>query len=174
MPKYRRILAEGATYFFTANLENRRSDLLTREINSLRRAYRYIQQKKPFRTDAICVLPDHIHCIWTLPPGDSDYASRWMLLKSHFSRSINSVEPASGSKRKRGERGIWQRRFWEHLIRDDRDFENHIGYIWNNPVKHGYSSTAEDWEYTSLHRDLVHFASLTAPYKDPIRTGERV
>ncbi|MFN7055814.1 REP-associated tyrosine transposase [Hyphomonas sp.] len=175
MPEYRRLYSDGGTYFFTVNLEDRKSDLLVSEISKLRAAYSYVQSRHPFRTDAICILPDHIHCVWTLPEGDSDFSKRWMLLKSFFSRAITGRVATSGSRARRGEKTIWQRRFWEHLIRNNEDFEAHIGYTYENPVKHGYTSRAEDWPHSSLHRDLVHFASLTAPYKDMFTPpGERL
>lgn len=165
MPEYRRIYSDSGTYFFTVNLEDRKSVLLAREIGKLREAYAYVQNRHPFRTDAICILPDHIHCVWTLPENDCGFSKRWMLLKSFFSRAIAGNHAASGSRRQRGEKTIWQRRFWEHLIRNDADFEAHVGYTYENPVKHGYVQNAEDWPHSSLHRDLAHLASRAAPYK---------
>ena len=119
MPNYRRARINGGTYFFTLTLENRLSDLLVREIAHLRRAYSYVQQRRPFQTIAICVLPDHHHKIWSLPPGDCDFSSRWNLIKGSFSRGLPAASPTASKIRKR-EKGIWQRRYWEHVIRDSR------------------------------------------------------
>lgn len=98
------------------------------------------------------VLPDHLHCIWTLPEGDCDYAKRWALIKIYFSKNIPKIEPVNASRLKKGERGVWQRRFWEHVIRDERDFLSHMEYIHINPIKHGYVLNAIDWPYSSIHK----------------------
>ncbi len=98
------------------------------------------------------VLPEHLHCIWTLPPGDADYKARWALIKAGFSRTLPGGEYRSDSRRKRGECGLWQRRYWEHVIRDERDFERHVDYIHWNPVKHGWVTRVRDWPYSSFHR----------------------
>jgi putative transposase len=98
------------------------------------------------------ILPDHFHSLWTLPPGDADYATRWMLIKAGFSRRIAAGERRSESRIKKGERGIWQRRYWEHLIRDQQDYEHHVAYIHYNPVKHGHADRAADWPNSSIHR----------------------
>ena len=105
-----------------------------------------------FKIDAMVVLPEHMHCIWTLPTDDADYAIRWSLIKSGFSREIPVTERRSKSRQARGERGIWQRRYWEHLIRDDRDFERHVDYIHWNPVKHNWVKRVKDWPYSSFHK----------------------
>ena len=102
--------------------------------------------------EAVVILPDHLHCIWTLPPGDTDFSVRWNLLKGHFSRSIEKGERVSYSREKRRERGLWQRRFWEHLVRDQTDFNNHTDYIHWNPVKHGWVNQAAEWPFSSFHR----------------------
>ncbi len=174
MSNYRRFYSDGGTYFFTVNLRDRSSDLLVRKIDLLRAAYDYVQKRHPFKTHAITVLPDHLHCVWQLPQDDDDFSKRWYLLKSHFSRHLPKGEATTETRKKRGERGIWQRRFWEHLIRDDADYENHIGYTYNNPVKHGLVERSEDWAYSSLHRDLAQFAALIAPYTGNASFGERV
>jgi len=150
--KYRRSDIKGGTYFFTVNLAERQRTLLTDEINILREVINKVKKRYPFELDAMVVLPDHIHAIWTLPENDNDYPTRWMLIKSGFSRQILKDEQRSASRKQKGERGIWQRRYWEHLIRDDNDFEQHISYIHHNPVKHGYVEKAVDWEYSSIHR----------------------
>ena len=152
MTNYRRIKIKGATYFFTVNCENRTDNsFLTRNIALLRQAFKETKKKHPFKIDAIVVLPDHLHCIWTLPDGDSEYAKRWTLIKSFFSRKIPENESISKSRQKRGERGIWQRRYWEHVIRDETDLKSHIDYIHWNPVKHGYVNRVVEWPYSSFH-----------------------
>lgn len=150
--QYRRTLVCGATYFFTINLQNRKNTLLTEHIHCLRSAFRKVQQKYPFFVDAIVILPDHLHMIMTLPTEDLSYSIRLSLIKANFSRQINIDETISASRQKKRERGIWQRRFWEHLIRDTTDYEHHINYIHYNPVKHGYVKNPSDWLYSSIHR----------------------
>lgn len=152
MTEYRRACRPGGTWFFTATLAERAgSNLLVDRVDDLREAFRYVRKRYPFALDAVVVLPDHLHCIWTLPPGDTDFATRWSLLKGHFSRSIEKGEPLSESRSKRRERGVWQRRFWEHLIRDEEDLARHVDYIHWNPVKHGWVRRVADWPYSSFH-----------------------
>lgn len=149
MPNYRRLHIPGGDYFFTVNLLDRKTSLLTDKIHVLRTAYAYVQTHHPFDTIAICVLPEHLHCIWRLPTGDADYSMRWRLFKSQFSKSLpTSIDTRKG--RRKGERGIWQRRFWEHSIRDDEDLDRHIDYIHWNPVKHGLANKPEDWNPAHL------------------------
>ena len=152
MRHYRRVLVAGATYFFTLNLQNRKSNLLTHNINALRASFKKVQHAHPFHIDAIVVLPDHCHVIMTLPIADADYSKRLSLIKGSFSRQIEVYEPVSISRQKKRERGIWQRRFWEHLIHDAIDYEYHINYIHYNPVKHGYVKNPLYWQYSSIHR----------------------
>ena len=147
MPNYRRLFVPGGTYFFTVNLHDRSSDLLIRRIDVLRQAYKYVSERHPFETAAIVVLPDHLHCIWRPPPHDSDFSMRWRLLKERFTKSLPSGVASEG--RRRGERAVWQRRFWEHAVRDDDDFENHVNYIHFNPVKHRYVTNPDDWPYST-------------------------
>jgi len=151
MPNYHRLKFKGGCYFFTLNLLNRRSTLLTDQIDLLRNSFSQIKRKRAFHIDAIVILPDHLHCIWTLPQGDADYKTRWVLIKSEFSRHTPAIEKRSVSRRKRGERGIWQRRFWEHWIRSDDDYARHIDYIHWNPVKHQHVAKVKDWPYSSFH-----------------------
>ena len=153
MPNYRRMFDGGCTWFFTANLFDRRSRLLVEHIDALREAVRATRQRFPFEIDAMVVLPDHLHAVWTLPEGDCDFPVRWRLIKIRFSKAIPGGEPLTMTRRVRGERGIWQRRYWEHLIRDERDLNRHIDYCWFNPVKHGLVENAEDWPFSSFHRD---------------------
>lgn len=150
--QYRRSNVKGGTYFFTVNLANRKSTRLTDEVKRLGNAMRHVKRKYPFQLDAIVVLPEHLHALWTLPKNDSDFATRWMLIKSNFSRQLTKDEKCNISRRKKGERGIWQRRYWEHTIRDEQDFERHVEYIHYNPVKHGYVDVASGWQYSSIHR----------------------
>jgi putative transposase len=152
MTNYRRIYTKGATWFFTVNLADRRSRLLTDEIETLRKAHRYALSRHPFIIDAMVVLPDHIHAIWTLPENDADYSTRWRLIKTAFSRAIPFKEEISESRFNRKERGIWQRRFWEHRIRDAEDFEQHVNYVHINPLKHGYVSKVSDWPFSTFHK----------------------
>jgi len=152
MPTYRRNTVAGGTYFFTVNLAERRSRLLTDEIALLRTAFRYTRRRHPFTIDAIAVLPDHLHTIWTMPAGDGDFAVRWALIKASFSGMLLKGEPVSASRLRKRERGIWQRRYWEHTIRDEDDFARHVDYIHFNPVKHGHVEHAGAWPYSSFHR----------------------
>ena len=152
MTNYRRNVVSGATYFFTVNLADRRQSLLIDNIDALRAAFRETRSRHPFAIEAIVVLPDHLHAIWTLPEGDGDFAMRWSLIKARFSRTVPGGEPVSESRRGRRERGIWQRRYWEHTIRDENDFVRHVDYIHFNPVKHGYVKNAADWPFSSFHR----------------------
>ena len=152
MSRYRRLKIEGGMFFFTVALADRSSGLLVCEIDRLRRAYKAMQERLPFETVAICILPDHLHALWRLPDGDRDYASRWSLLKSGFSRGLPLRSARSLSKIAKREKGIWQRRYWEHAIRDEKDFERHVDYIHYNPVKHGLVTRAVDWPHSSFHR----------------------
>jgi putative transposase len=120
-------------------------------IEVLRATFRRVRTRHPFRLEAVVVLPDHLHCVWTLPPGDTDYSTRWNLIKGCFSRAIEKGERVSHCRTKRGERGLWQRRFWEHLIRDQDDFNRHVDYVHWNPVKHGWVRRVADWPHSSFH-----------------------
>jgi putative transposase len=153
MPRYIRAKIKGSVFFFTVVLAERPDDLLVCEIDRLRRAYLTAQQRRPFETVAICVLPDHLHAVWALPEGDDDFSTRWSLIKSGFSRGLDA-RPRSRSKTAKWEKGIWQRRYWEHAIRNDTDLERHVEYIHFNPVKHGYVTRVSDWPHSSFHRDV--------------------
>ncbi len=152
MTNYRRNFVPGGSYFFTVNLADRRSRLLTDEISLLRAAFRETREAHPFRIDAIVVLPDHLHAIWTLPDGDPDFALRWRLIKAAFSRALPRKEAISRSRLDKGERGIWQRRYWERTLRDEADFARHADYIHRNPMKHGHVRRVSDWPHSSFHR----------------------
>jgi len=149
--QYRRANVKGATYFFTVNLAERNSTLLVDEFDKLRTIINKVKNNHPFILDAFVVLPDHLHAMWTLPVGDNDFPKRWMLIKAGFSRQLPKKERINKSRKKKSERGIWQRRYWEHMIRNDDDYENHVSYIHHNPVKHGYVKRAIDWRYSTLH-----------------------
>jgi putative transposase len=139
--------------FFTVNLAERRgNDLLVRHIADLREVFRQTRRDHPFTIEAIVVLPDHCHYLWRLPPDDDDFPTRWRLLKARFSKCIAPGERISTSRRREGERGAWQRRYWEHVIRDEPDYLRHMDYIHYNPVKHGYVQLVKDWPYSSFHR----------------------
>ena len=149
---YRRANVSGATYFFTVNLADRKSRLLVENIDLLKESIRRVKISHLFEIDAMVALPDHLHAIWTLPRDDADFATRWALVKAGFSRRLPKIERISESRKAKGERGIWQRRYWEHLLRDDEDFRRHVDYIHFNPVKHGYVERAADWPHSSIHR----------------------
>jgi putative transposase len=152
MTNYRRNFVPGGCQFFTVNLAERQSRLLTDHVDFLRAAFRYARGRYPFTVEAIVVLPDHLHSIWSLPDADADYATRWRLIKATFSRALPAGERISPSRLRKGERGIWQRRYWEHTLRDERDYERHVDYIHFNPVKHGWVTRVRDWRYSSFHR----------------------
>lgn len=152
MPDYRRPLFAGGTYFFTVNLLRRHgNDLLVREIDLLRQVVRDVRLRHPFIIHAWVVLPEHLHCVLELPAGDSDYALRWRLIKSGFSKGLPVSERRSLVRQRRGERGIWQRRFWEHLIRDEADYRAHMDYVHINPVKHGLVKSVAEWPFSTFH-----------------------
>ncbi len=154
MPNYRRAFVPGGCWFFTVNLQERRRRLLVERIDSLRNAVAQTRRTYSFDIDAFVVLPDHLHAVWTLPPGDADFSTRWRLIKTHFARALPKQEQLDTVRQARGERGIWQRRFWEHLIRDERDYARHIEYCYINPVKHGLVTRVQDWPHSSFHRDV--------------------
>lgn len=153
MSDYRRVRIPGGCYFFTVNLAERgNNDLLVRHWPVLRTVIAGVRRARPFRIDACVVLPDHLHGVWTLPADDADVAVRWMLIKTGFARRLPPGEPRSPSRRCRRERGIWQRRFWEHAIRDDRDLAAHVDYVHFNPVRHGYVSEPAAWPHSTYRR----------------------
>jgi putative transposase len=154
MSNYRRALIPGATYFFTVVLEDRTSDLLVRQIDVLRKAYASTVAAHPFETLAICVMPEHLHAIWRLPEGDSDFCLRWQLIKRRFSRGMPPAAERSASQISKRDKGIWQRRYWEHQIRDETDLARHVDYIHFNPVKHGLVAQVKDWPHSSFHKSV--------------------
>ena len=175
MSRYRRPCRPGATVFFTVNLADRTSDLLVREIATLRRAVVQTRAARPFEIDAWVILPNHMHCVWTLPQGDADYSVRMGAIKGRFSRMVrrSGLTPTPHVQNTRGVVGgrvrvgenpdlrvhprdevpIWQKRFWEHHIRDDADYAAHVNYCWINPVKHGFVDDPAKWPFSSFRRD---------------------
>jgi len=157
MSNYRRNYIKGGSYFFTVVTEKRRAILnsdLAREC--LRNAFRHCMQELPIKIDAMVMMPDHIHAIWTLPDNDLDYSKRWGIIKKHFTQSWldqgGSEVSLSKSKQKYRRRGIWQRRFWEHTLRDQTDYNQHFDYLHYNPIKHGLVKNLSDYPYSSFHR----------------------
>jgi putative transposase len=193
MSRYIRPRVPGACVFFTVNLVDRGADTLVRHVDVLRQAVAVTRAKRPFGIDAWVVLPDHMHCVWTLPEGDADYSTRMAAIKAQFTRSLTGADdvierrvgfhptmmhgpgtgarvigvgggvephptihgrPRSRSKVMKGDGRVWQRRFWEHHIRDDEDFAAHVRYCWINPVKHGLVGHPREWPFSSWHRDV--------------------
>ena len=157
MTDYRRAKFCGGYYFFTLITHDRRGFLVTDlGRRCLRKAWQSVSDKHPFEIIAVCLLPEHLHCVLKLPEGDNDYSLRWQLIKKAFTRNYLSeggVEYAqSASRVRKRERGVWQRRFWEHQIRDETDLQNHVDYIHYNPVKHGLVGDVEDWPWSTYHR----------------------
>jgi putative transposase len=147
---YRRSFISGGTFFFTVTLQNRKSALLVEQVHLLKEAFRRVKSQYPFYIKAYVILPEHLHMIWELPPDDWNYSQRWQQIKAHFSKLVykSGIEL---SKTKHNEYRLWQRRFWEHTIKDVRDFESHINYIHYNPIKHGLVNDLHDWPYSSFH-----------------------
>jgi len=152
MSNYRRNRVPGGTYFFTVNLLERSNDLLVSHVEVLRDCVRKVRAARPFHIDAWVVLPDHMHAIWTLPPEDTDYSARWKAIKIAFAKALPKTEYLSPARSVKGERGIWQRRFWEHTIRNEHDYAAHVDYVHINPMKHGLVARVADWPYSSFHR----------------------
>jgi putative transposase len=163
--RYRRAKVKGGTYFFTLVTYKRiKIFTLAENVSLLRSSIKKVMHKHPFRIDAFVLLPDHLHCVWTLPQQDSDFSTRWRLIKSNFSRNfdqntvgwveerIPTIEAFSASRLRKKEKQIWQRRFWEHLIRKQQDLNRHIEYIHYNPVKHGLTKAPIEWTYSSFQR----------------------
>lgn len=171
MSVYIRPVIPGATVFFTVALATRGSRLLVEEIGALRAAVAATRVERPFRIDAWVVLPDHLHCVWTLPAGDPDFSTRWGAIKARFTMAVRQAgrAPAEalpvvtsgryaglkpGLRIAKRERAVWQRRFWEHHLRGQSDFDAHVRYCHENPVRHGFVERAEAWPYSSIHREI--------------------
>lgn len=152
--QYRRAKVEGGTYFFTLVTHNRQKFLCEPEnISLLREAFRYVMERHPFKIDAIVILPDHLHCIWNLPEGDSNFSTRWRLIKGYFSHRCDSKYHGkmTSSRQNKKEQTLWQRRFWEHQIQTEQDFVYHVDYIHYNSVKHRLVNAPSAWKYSSFH-----------------------
>jgi putative transposase len=157
MPEYRRPYIPGGSYFLTLVAYNRNPLFQVPEnISRLRAAIKTVKSERPFEIAGAVVLPDHQHFIWTLPPGDTAYSMRVGRLKALFTKSLpaeqRSAQALPNSHRKRRESGVWQRRFWEHALRDEEDFQRHLDYIHYNPVKHGYAQCPHSWPFSSFHQ----------------------
>ena len=150
MVRYRRNFVAGGTYFFTATLGDRRSSVLIDHIRGLRAAVRITRGTHPFTIDAVVVLPDHVHIVMTLPAGDADFSIRLSLIKRKFTMWVARAG-VHIPRHPNGEHALWQRRFWEHTIRDEKDFARHVDYIHFNPVKHGLVARVRDWPHSSFH-----------------------
>jgi len=151
MVNYRRNFVPGGTFFFTVTLADRSSKVLVEHVDLLRNALRAARRERPFAIDAIVILPEHLHAIFTLPPEDFDFSGRWRRIKGHFSTALIAAS-TDLKRRPNGNLGLWQRRFWEHTIRDEGDFARHVDYIHFNPVKHALVQRVRDWPYSSFHR----------------------
>jgi len=151
MTNYRRNRVPGGTFFFTVVIAERNLDLLVRQIDHLKAALLDERQRTPFFNLGLVVLPDHLHAVWRLPEGETDYSNRWRRIKAGFSRALPAGERVSASRAAKGERGIWQRRFWEHTVRDEEDLQRHLDYLHFNPVKHGLVSRVADWPHSTFH-----------------------
>ncbi|MGB3408971.1 MAG: transposase [Jannaschia sp.] len=169
MSNHARPAIADATIFFTVSLADRGSRLLIDNIGLLRAAYGETSRERPFRTDAVVVLPDHLHAVWTLPEGDSDYATRWRLIMARFSQRLQGGHCGVRRDRPR-ERAIWQGHFRERQIRDIGGLDDHVSYCWNNPVRHGLTDDPFAWSHSSIHRDMA--ASLRQGLRWRNRAGD--
>jgi len=157
MPNYRRADFDGGTYVFTLVRYHRQKILCEPHVRkALRKSIQNVRQANPFFINAWVLLPDHLHCIWTLPENDTDYSLRWAKIKRFVTKQCGTLlyreDLMKQSKKRRNESTIWQRRFWEHLIRDDQDMKNHMDYIHYNPVKHNMVKRVNEWPYSTFHR----------------------
>ena len=171
MSRYIRPCQPGASIFFTVALADRGAQTLVDQVETLRQAVRATKAERPFRIDAWVILPDHMHCVWTLPEGDADFSVRMAAIKARFTRDVrrsgftptppSNPYGAKGGRQRVGvnhdllkdEAPIWQKRFWEHHIRDDAAFAACVRYCWINPVKHGLVAHPGEWPWSSWHRD---------------------
>ncbi len=153
--RYRRAFVPGGSFFFTLVMQGRRPVFASAEtVDVLCEAFRSVRSTRPFELDAMVILPDHMHCIWTLPKDDADFATRWRLVKTWFTKhcdpALRIVPDRAGAAR--NEQALWQHRYWEHMLRDEIDFSRHVEYIHFNPVKHGLVASAMDWPYSSFRQ----------------------
>ncbi len=152
MSKYQRLFIPGGTSFFTVYLADRSARTLVERVDLLRAAYNKVASAHPVICHAMVVLPDHLHAVWTLPDGDADLSIRWQKIKTDFLSHLPASESLNPSKTRKGEKGIWQRRFWGHAIRNSADFHRHVDYCHYDPVRHGLVRQPEDWEHSTIHR----------------------
>lgn len=152
MPNYRRMRVPGGTYFFSVRLARAGSNGLINNIHILREAFRSEMRSHPFEIVDAVILPDHLHTIWRLPAGDADFSNRWRRIKTNVTKAICPKNHVSPSKTSKGEKGFWQRRFWEHRIRSEEELALYRAYCWFNPVKHGLARNVSDWPHSSFHR----------------------
>lgn len=153
--RYRRAFIPGGSFFFTVVTEKQRALFNDEQnVDTLRCAFQTIKARRPFNIDAIVIMPDHLHCIWTLPPGDRDFATRWRLIKTWFTKHCDTSlrAPPNQARQNKQEQAVWQHRYWEHALRDETDFSRHVDYIHYNQVKHRYTSAPQEWPYSSFHR----------------------
>jgi putative transposase len=150
MVQYRRNRLAGGSYFFTVTLADRHASVLTERVDVLREVVRRVRTARPFEIVAMVVMPEHLHAIWSLPEGDVDYSGRWRAVKAGFTHALRQ-DGMNLARNEKGEYGLWQRRFWEHTVRDDTDLARHVDYIHYNPVKHGWVSQVQDWPWSSFH-----------------------
>lgn len=151
MSDSKRLTVPGGTYFFTVRLQDRHSALLVDQIDLLRNAVALCRKRWPFRIDTAVILPNHLHMIWEMPADDGDYSKRWRLIKSAFSRNLPVSEMDHDTTLAAGAKGVWQRRFWEHLIRDDGDLALHRHLALTSPMRAGLVRSLSDWPYSSMH-----------------------
>ena len=183
MPNYRRVRIYGGTYFFTLTTFKRREIFLKSDARTIfLEAIKHVMEFHPFSNEAYCILPDHIHLLWRMPEDDADYSLRISEIKKRFSMSFQAKYPyiviRDESQLKRKESGVWQRRFWEHYIRDENDLRNHIDYIHYNPVKHGLVRQVKDWpsssffDYVRLGHYEVDWGDSYQPIDNKLHLGE--
>ena len=163
MSSYRRLYVPGGTYHFVVCLADRRRATLTGRLADLTDSFRAVRAQRPFETVAMAVMPDHLHAVWTLPPDDDDFSTRWRLIKHGFVRRLG----AGGQGRRPGEAGLFQRRFWEHAVRGDEALGRHVNYVHWNPVKHGHVSDPDDWAPSTWHRWKQSYGRAEAPSEAP-------
>jgi len=156
MVMYRRSRVTGGTYFFTVTLADRKTRVLVDQVDVLREVFRAVRRARPFEVVAMVVMPEHLHALWTLPADDADYSGRWQAIKAGFTQQLRKRGVVYLQPNDKGEVALWQRRFWEHTVRDDADQAHHLDYIHFNPVKHGPVERDQDWPWSSFHRYVRH------------------
>lgn len=172
MTNYTRRYVPGGTYFFTARLQDPASDLLVSQIDLLRDATRLCMKRWPFEIADAVILPGKLHMIWVLPDDDADFSKRWRLIKSTFSRHVPAPAYVAPSLQERGEKGIWQRSFWEHLIRDANDYDRHMHVIAAAPVQAGLVKRSSDWPYGSLYKRKMGLDPFRIKTTAPVQSGQ--